>query len=129
MAERKGEKIGWTWGWIGGFLWVPILSAVFLAQGKLWPGMSGLLLFSWALSAIRVFAPWRHPTTPYWRLYLVLFAHFLLTVPWAIWGFGGFGEEKIDGWMLLWLLPILTPIFINGRRTWADGEPGAKQED
>lgn len=122
MAERKGEKAGWTWGWTGGFLWVAILALVFLAQGKAAAGGTGLLLFAAAAWAIRRFAPWRHPTTPYWRLYLGLYVLFLLTIPWAIWAFGGLGDEQLNGWMLLWLLPILTPIFINGRKTWADGE-------
>jgi hypothetical protein len=77
----------------------------------------------------RRFAPWHHPTTPYWRLYLVLYLLFLLTIPWAIWAFGGLGNEQVNSWMLLWLLPMLTPIFINARKTWSEGEPGTPQDD
>lgn len=33
--SRKGEKIGWIDGWIGGFIWLCILSIVWLVQGKL----------------------------------------------------------------------------------------------
>lgn len=127
MTERKGEKIGWTWGWIGGFLWVAILGLIFLVQGKVAAGGTGLLFFAMAVWAIRRFSPWRHPATPYWRLYLGLYVLFFLTIPWAIWGFGGLGDEQLNGWMLLWLLPLLTPFFINGRRTWADGGPGTRQ--
>ncbi|MDD2759950.1 MAG: hypothetical protein PHH11_06610 [Methylomonas sp.] len=125
MVERKGEKIGWTWGWIGGFLWVAIVGLVFLAQGKIAAGGTGLLIFVSAIWAARRFAPWRHQTTPYWRLYLRLYLLFLLTILWAIWGFGAFdglGGEPVNAWMLLWLLPILTPILTNGRKTWAEGE-------
>lgn len=129
MAERKGEKMGWTWGWTGGFLWVPVLSAVFLVQGKLWPGIAGLLFFFWVLFAIRFFAPWRHPATPFWRLFLLLFVHFLLTVPWAIWAFGGVGDETLNGWIVLGLFPILFPVVIHGRKTWAEGDPDAKREE
>ncbi len=125
MVERKGEMIGWTWGWIGGFLWVAIVGLIFLAQGKIAAGCTGLLVFVAAIWATRRLAPWRHPTIPYWRLYLGLYVLLLLTIPWAIWAFGGLGNEQLNGWMLLWLLPILTPIFINGRKTWAEGEPGA----
>lgn len=125
MADRKGEKAGWTWGWIGGFLWVAIIGLVFLAQGKIAEGGAGLVLFVAAIWAIRHFAPWRHPTTPYWRLYLWLYLLFLLTIPWAIWSFGGQGKEQLSGWMLLWLLPLLMPVVINGRKTWAEGEPHA----
>ncbi len=121
-VERKGEKAGWTWGWIGGFLWVAIVALVFLAQGKIAAGCTGLLVFVTAIWAIRRFAPWCHPATPYWRLYLSLYLLFLLTIPWAIWEFGGLGDEQLNGWLLLGLLPTLTPIFINGRKTWAEGE-------
>lgn len=126
--ERKGERIGWTWGWIGGFLWVAIVGLIFLAQGKIAAGCSGLLIFVVVMWAVRRFAPWHHPTTPYWRLYLVLYLLFMLTIPWAIWAFGAMGREQLNSWMLLWLLPILTPIFINGRRTWADGEPATRED-
>lgn len=125
-TERKGEKAGWTWGWIGGFLWVLIVGLVFLAQSKMAEGLTGLLIFGVAIATTRRFAPWRHPSSPYWTLYLRLYLLFLLTVVWAIWGFGGFsaeGQAALKPWMLLWLLPMLTPLWINGRKTWADGEP------
>ncbi|WP_296749061.1 hypothetical protein [Thiobacillus sp.] len=125
MLERKGEKIGWTWGWIGGFLWVAIVGMIFLAQGRIAAGCTGLLVFVAAIWTTRRFAPWRHPTTPYWRLYLGLYLLLLLTILWAIWAFGGLRDEQFNGWMLLWLLPILTPMFINGRKIWAEGEPRA----
>ena len=60
MAERKGEKIGWTWGWIGGFLWVPILGTVFCAQGKLAAGVVGLLFFGLVVGVVWALSPWRH---------------------------------------------------------------------
>jgi hypothetical protein len=49
---------------------------------------------------------------------------FLLTIPWAIWGFGGFGEEQLNVWMLLWLPTLLIPVIVNGWKTWSDGERG-----
>lgn len=127
LMERKGERIGWTWGWSAGFVWVAILGVVFLVQGKVVAGATGLLIFVAATWAIRRFAPWRYPTTPYWRLYLGLFVLFLLMIPWAIWAFGGLGDEQLNGWMLLWLLPLFASMFTNGRKTWADGESGTRQ--
>ncbi|MFV8825697.1 hypothetical protein ACNKW1_13350 [Thauera sp. WH-2] len=128
MAQRKGEKLGWTWGWIGGFVWVAIVGVVFLAQGQVAAGSVGIGLFTAACWAIRRFAPWRHPTTPYWRLYIVLYVLFFATIPWALWGFGARDDESFNGWMLLMLLPTLTPILIMGRKTWVDGEPGAQEK-
>jgi hypothetical protein len=129
MNERRGEKIGWTWGWIGGFLWIAIVGLVFLAQGRAVAGITGLLLFIVAVWATHRFAPWRHPATPYWRLMALQYALFLLSAAWAIWAFGGWGARWLDGWMLLWFGPLFLPVFLHGRRTWADGEPGARRGD
>jgi len=30
MIERKGEKIGWIGGWFGGFIWLALLSIIWL---------------------------------------------------------------------------------------------------
>lgn len=65
MQNRKGEKIGWTAGWMGGFIWVAVLSAVFLFQGKFIQGLSGLVLVFIAGSSIFYFSPWRFPSTLY----------------------------------------------------------------
>lgn len=125
--ERKGERIGWTWGWIGGFLWVAIIGLIFLAQGKFAAGSAGLLIFLLIVWATRHFAPWRHPSTPYWQLMGVQYALFLVSAAWAIWAFGGLAVLAVDGWMPLWLAPLFLPIIINGRKTWADGEPGNRK--
>ena len=33
MRERRQEKIGWVGGWLGGFVWVLLLSVMLLARG------------------------------------------------------------------------------------------------
>jgi hypothetical protein len=33
MTNRTGEKVGWLGGWSGGFLWLAVLSVVWLVQG------------------------------------------------------------------------------------------------
>lgn len=129
MSERKGERIGWTWGWTGGFVWVPIVSAVFLWQGHLAAGLVGLALFVLAIFVIRTFAPWRRPATPYWRLMAVGYGLFLASAVWAIWAFGATLADLSDDWpWLLWIGPAFLPIVINGRRTWQDGESKDRRE-
>jgi len=130
VTERKGERWGWAGAWVGSFLWVAIVGLVFLAQGNLAPAASGLVICAVALGVAHAMAPWRHPHTPYWRLYLPLYALLAVTVLWACWGFGAFdagAEQTLDAWMLLWLLPALaplvTPMLILGRPTWAGGAP------
>ena len=120
MAERRGEKIGWTGGWLGGFIWVAVLAVVFMFQHQ-WPAaLAGLGLVALAVIAIVLCAPWRHPTTPYWKLMLVPYALFLLTVGWAVWAFGLMGDPGLAWWQFAWVLSILTPLVIIGRRRWND---------
>lgn len=60
MSIRRGEKIGWTAGWLGGFIWVAGLSLVFLYQQKLLQGIMCLLLFCVAFVSLIALAPWRY---------------------------------------------------------------------
>ncbi len=128
MATRRGEKIGWTAGWLGGFLWVAALSFLFLFQGKFLPGITGLALFGLAAAAIVALAPWRHPATPYWKLMLLPYALFLASAAWAVWSWGGPGGAGFHAWNGLWILPALIPLGSAGRRKWADGEVGPDRE-
>ena len=54
MGSRLGEKAGWIGGWIGAFLWVLILSIVWLVQSKTPEGLAGLAVVS--LAAVVIFA-------------------------------------------------------------------------
>ncbi|MFZ5765082.1 MAG: hypothetical protein ACOY4H_05725 [Thermodesulfobacteriota bacterium] len=124
MTARRGEKIGWTVGWLGGFLWVLVLAVVFLVQGKSGPGLAGLALTAAAVAGIVFFAPWRFPATPYWRLMLFPLVMFFLSVVWAIWAYGGLEAGGLRWWNLGWLLPPLLPVAGLGRRRWLDGSAG-----
>ncbi len=123
MTERKGEKIGWTVGWIGGFIWLAILSAVFLAQGRRLVAAVGLALFALALGSIILGAPWRHPTTAYWKLMLAPYGCLLCAIIWAIWAYGGLATAQINGWMFVWLIPLFIPSVGGGRRKWQNHPP------
>jgi hypothetical protein len=35
MINRKGEKIGWIGDWLAGFIWLGLISVVWLFQNKL----------------------------------------------------------------------------------------------
>ncbi len=120
MADRRGEKIGWTGGWLGGFIWVVILSAVFLFQGKWQLALVGFVLAGFAVFGIVYFSPWRHPSTPYWKLMMAPYVAFFASVAWGIWSYGGFKAVGIDWWALAWFLPILIPVGSLYKRTWSD---------
>ncbi len=118
MGDRRGEKIGWVGGWLGGYLWVLVLAVMFLFQGKGREGMVGLALAGLGAFYIHSCAPWRNPATPYWRLMIRLYAVLLSAAAWAVWAFGGWQGSGLNAWFLLLLLPVLSPFFTLGRRTW-----------
>jgi len=120
MAKRTGEKVGWTVGWLGGFIWMAILAVIFLMQQKWIQGFLGIFLFAIAVASIISFAPWRHPSIPYWRLMIPSYVALLGSVVWAVWSFGGIEKLGFNGMHLLWIVPLLIPFGSVGRRTWND---------
>ena len=89
MAERRGEKAGWTFGFFGGFAWVAVLAIVFFFKERPLAGALGVLLFCAAVFAIIFFSPWRHPRTSAWKLMLAPFILMALSFAWGAWAFGG----------------------------------------
>lgn len=122
MTNRRGEKIGWTGGWLGGFIWVAILSVVFLVQGQILKGLVGIALTLLAVVTIVSLAPWRFPQTPYWKLMVGPYAMFFLSIVWGVWSYGGLSALGLSWWNLFLLLPLLFPLGSQSKRTWADGE-------
>ncbi|MDM8000830.1 MAG: hypothetical protein QUS33_12795 [Dehalococcoidia bacterium] len=122
MDGRLGAKIGWICGWAGAFLWVLILSIIWLVQGKTLEGVSGLALVCLAGLLVYATLPWRHAKTPFWKLMLPAYGALVLSVPWAVWSFGP-QESGLSWWSLAWVLPLLVPFGVIGRRRWNDFEP------
>jgi len=98
---------------------VLILAIIFMAQGKLLEGGIGLFLVAVAAVIITLQAPWRHPTTGYWKLMLAPYGVFLVSVVWVIWSFGGMAEAGLDWWMLVWFLPMMIPLGSLSKKTWS----------
>ena len=120
--ERKGEKSGWTLGWSGGFIWVLLLAVVRMAQGDLLQALAGGILVIMAVIAIRTLAPWRHPMQPYWTLMSPLYLNLFLSLAWLLWLSGGMAQLGLSPWSLFLLLPLLLPLYLNGKRRWVDGD-------
>jgi hypothetical protein len=125
-TKRRGEKVGWVAGWIGGFVWVAILSIVFICQKKFGQGLLGMVLTAAAIATIFCFAPWRHPLTAYWKLMLAPYGMFCITIAWAIWSYGGIESCDLNWWNLLWIIPSLSPFGILSNRKWekSGAQPG-----
>ena len=118
-GNRNGEMRGWTVGWLGGFVWVVLLSAFFLIQGRTYPGVIGLVLFGVAVATIVSRAPWRNADTLYWKLMLPVYAVLACSLAWAVWSMGGFSEMGLNWWNALWILPALIPLKTAGQKRWS----------
>lgn len=133
MQHRKGEKVGWIIGWLGGFLWLCLLSILWLVQGKTTTGMVGLGFFVVAILTILALTPWKHPETRYWKLMLPIYAVVAASLGLFIWCGGGLDELGLSGWSLPWLMVLLIPFATVGTRCWKDGDasgedPSAKPD-
>ena len=121
-SHRRGEKLGWTLGWLGGFIWVVILAAIFLAQGRSTPGLLGLLVAATGITVIFVAAPWRHPSTQYRLLMAPIYIAFIVAIVWAL----RFMENPnelgfVNAWSFFAFLPAFLPLWTVGKRRWTDG--------
>lgn len=122
--NRKGEKWGWIGGWIGSFLWMPILGIVFVFK----MGVDWNLVLVWfcsltAFVLIFTLAPWRFPNTSMWRLMLPMY---LLLIGGAAFLIRSYGNLSLKEWipMIPGMLPVLLPFWLIGKRKWRDGEEG-----
>jgi len=120
VNSRRGEKIGWTAGWLGAFVWVFITAVIFLFQRKYIAGFTGMLLFIVSTAAVLHSSPWRYPSTPYWKLMIVPYGGFFASVIWGIWAFGGFSAIGLYWWVLLFFLSLLIPLANLYKRKWSD---------
>lgn len=120
--KRRGERLGWTLGNLGAFIWVLIFGIVYTVKGLYPVAFVFYAIFLSAVAAIRIFAPWRHPDTPYWKLLIPIYFHMGLSVWAAVWSYGGFGQSGLRVYDLVFLLVLIFPFFSLGRRKWNDGE-------
>ncbi|MCP4358219.1 MAG: hypothetical protein GY796_09420 [Chloroflexi bacterium] len=116
--NRKGEQIGWIGGWLGGFLWLGLLSVVWLFQGKIGDGILGVVLFVAAIITIIMTAPWKHPNTKYWKLMLPIYLLFIASIALCIHLYDGLGSLGLNWMAFFWVIPCFIPFVTAGNRTW-----------
>ncbi len=115
-----GAKIGWIGGGIGSLVWLLILAAVFLVQGKITESLANLGFFLAGLAYLVKLAPWKLRRTPMWKIYLGFVALLLAAayVCWYLWQAAGHRPTGPFPWLALSTLFI--PVFIIGNKTWED---------
>lgn len=116
--KRRGMKIGWFIGWLGGFGWYGLLSAYWLFQNKLSEGLIELLIFIISILVIQMATPWKHPDTKYWILMLPLYFLFFSSYIFSVYLIGGIEYLGLNRITLSPVIPSLLPLFIIGNRTW-----------
>ncbi len=120
MKERKGEKTGWIAGWLGGSVWLCLLSIIWFVQGRILNGITGLVLFSIAVFFITLMTPWRYPETKYWKLMLPIYLVMTVSVSLFLLE-GDLDKIGLTWWSILWLVPVFLPFATMGSRCWNDG--------
>jgi len=118
--KRTGEKAGWIGGWAGGFIWILILVVLFFYRQKFVQGVIGAALIGTAIVTVLYYAPWRHPSTPYWKLMLAPYGLFFIAFAWAVLSLGDMEVFGLNWWNLLWLIPLLSPFGFLGNKRWMD---------
>ena len=116
--SRKGEKIGWICGWLGGFIWVGLLSVIWIFQNRSSQGILGIALFLIAIILIIALAPWRRPNTKYYKLMLPIYSLFLISIAVVIYLYSGLRNGVLSWISFSWLIPSLLPFVIIGNRKW-----------
>jgi hypothetical protein len=118
-TRDSGPKIGWVAGFLGGSLWLLILSIVHLVQQDLWGGLVGLIFYLGCLGGIFGLRPWKYPQTRLWKLYTATMAPLLLAA-----GFFYWRENLLDlslsgilGVVSL-ILILFLPVILHGHKTW-----------
>lgn len=120
--------MGWLGGWIGGFLWLGILSVIWLFQRRTFAGILGLLLFVLAAITIYRTAPWKHPAVYYRKLMLPIYILFLAAIALSAWFMDDPGRYGFRWQSLLVLMPAALPLVIAGKRRWNDTTTNRGQE-
>lgn len=123
MAGRNGQKWGWTLGFLGASVWMLLASLCAFVYTKLAFGAFFLGLFALSVTAVIVLAPWKHPQTRMWRLFLPLYLLQLLGLVVGL----QFEAGAIRGREMRPLIQAIVlgglPLVTLGSQKWSDGEP------
>lgn len=118
-GTNRGMKIGWLGGFIGGTVWILVLSIVRFSQGENYRGLLWLACFGICVEAVWMFLPWRRPETELRRLYFVSVTPIVLTVLLML-SINLLAEGTVVWSIIIGLLVLYLPVFTLGKKTWRD---------
>lgn len=128
--QRRGPRIGWVGGFIGGTFWMILAALVLLVKGDLVGGLVMAAAYGLCLLGLKIGLPWRRPDTTLWKLYLLVLA------PMAAGGAFFFLRfhyrlHPLDNqyWLPLLIVPFLIPLLTMGQKTWRQLHGPLEEED
>lgn len=118
----KAVRKGWTLGFLGASLAVPLIGLVFVLGGRAATGMGAFGLWFACLAAAYLFRPWARQQTQIRLLYLGALAPWLASLAYLVWALvGSTGLSSLTpSTMIAPLLAVFVPFFTFGRRTYAE---------
>lgn len=125
--ENKAVRAGWTYGGLGGLLWMPVLGGVLFVKGLVAPALLLTVCFVAGLACLHFCSPWRHPDVAMGLLYAGLPAIVMVAgAGTAVLWIRALPAEELEGQSLIFLAPVLLaallpmwlPVFLFWKQTW-----------
>jgi hypothetical protein len=116
------SRLAWSVLSVGSISWMLVPAGILFAGGGFIGGVCCLGIFAAGVAYTRAAAPWKHPETPFWKIYAGLLVFILggaaaIIVLWFPSRLDGLGPVSP-----LCVLPLLLPLILGGGRRWGDGE-------
>lgn len=121
--RRRGERVGWIGGGLGACLWMALAAGWWIAVGRWTTGIIMGALFAANAASLFLFAPWRFPRTPFWKLLIPIYLLFVSAVGFGYVSLDPASRSEIRPASLLPALGVFLPFFTVGGKRWIDGEP------
>jgi len=124
MDARRGARLGWTWGWIGGSVWMLAAAGAWLRRGDAAYGLAAAALFAASVTLAFALAPARRPYTRIWKLFLPLAVLNVGAAALFLVREGGWGAFRSQGILFAQLIAVMgLSLLTLGRQRYADGAP------
>lgn len=123
LDARRGEKWGWTFGFLGGSLWMFVAALSEFAGGHWEIGLFALCSGCFVVDLVIVLAPWKHPSTAYWKLLLPSLTVMIVCVAFLLTRGGRVFTAEVWSTLFMVFVSLFGLLPGMGWRRWEDREP------
>lgn len=115
----KGIKYGWYGGTLGGYLFLPIVAAVFMHTGFFWHGVLCLVSFAAGIGYSLFVTPWKYPDAGYGKLLVPLISPIVLILAVIVITRPEYQGQAINVWQFLFMIPMfIMPVILTWKHTY-----------